>query len=321
MSTKMESLIAAADFQAKLDNAALIPPALGGAAPPPAGLAIAANVMAPAAPLIAAAAVPQLGRAYVRTDGLNLRDQPSTNGQILKELTLGDEVEIVRQAPDNRWRQVRIGNDVGYVFAYYLRAPLSDEREALLRTTISEWLRFDKGRGDEKAEPYFRFVGEMWQAIGENYDGRSTYANGRDVPWSAAFISFVVRRAGQKYANFKFADAHSIYTNDAILARRTEQENKPFWGFRPTEVAPQFGDIIVRNRGRNTYTFDYAENHAQFISHSDIVVEVMDRAIRVLGGNVSDSVSMREYQLDANRLLVTGQKVIAVIKNRAEQVA
>ena len=61
----------------------------------------------------------------------------------------------------------QVGGDEGVVFGKYLRQPGRPEVEALLRAALDEWLRFDKGRADEKADPYYRFVREMWAAIGE----------------------------------------------------------------------------------------------------------------------------------------------------------
>ncbi len=104
----------------------------------------------------------------------------------------------------------------------------------------------------------------MWAAIGEPYDGRSHYPNGEEVPWSAAFISWVVRKGGPAYANFQFAASHSVFVNNAIKARVTNRLDKPFWGYRITEKQPEFGDIIQRNRAGGNFTYSYAENHSEY---------------------------------------------------------
>jgi hypothetical protein len=267
--------------------------------------------------------------AYVRTEGLNLRETPG--GAIIKELSIGQAVTDLGAADVADWRRVQVDGVNGVVFGKYLREPAAEQLEALLRAAINEWLRFDKGRANEKADPYYRYVGKMWTSIGERYDGRSQDANGKDVPWSAAFISYVVRNAGPAYAKFKFAAAHSVFAHDAIQARFQELRNKPFWGYRRTEQRPSLGDIIVRNRNGNNYSFDFAENHSRYESHSDVVVEVTSNVARVIGGNVGDTVTMRsfdrsgdniqEYDLDQDGYLREGQKIIAVLKNRASEVA
>ncbi|TDF84423.1 DUF2272 domain-containing protein [Pseudomonas sp. H9] len=261
----------------------------------------------------------QAGERFVTTEGVRLREAP--NSTILRDLTLGEKVADLGPSTEAGWRKVRIGMEEGVVFGKYLRAPQRPEVEALLRAALNEWLRFDKGQADERTSPYFTYVREMWAAIGEPYDGRSRYPNGEEVPWSAAFISWVVRKAGPAYANFRFAASHSAFVNNAIKARVTERLDKPFWGYRINEQKPELGDIIQRNRSSGSFTYSYAENHASYISHSDIVVEVTPDVVRVLGGNVSDTVSLggdlQEYRLDAEGYIEAGQRVIALLKNRA----
>ena len=255
----------------------------------------------------------------VTTEGLRLRETPG--GRIIRDLTIAERVLDYGAASAAGWRRVKAGTDEGVVFGTYLRSPERAEIEALLRAAVDEWLRFEKGRADEAADPYYKYVREMWAAIGEPYDGRSHYPNGEEVPWSAAFISWVVRKGGPAYANFKFAASHSVFVNNAIKARVTGRQDKPFWGYRITEQRPELGDIIQRNRGGNSFSYSYAENHTQYNSHSDIVVEVKPDIVRVLGGNVSDTVTfggdLQEYELDADGFLKPNQRVIAILKNRA----
>ncbi|MEX3009909.1 DUF2272 domain-containing protein [Hoeflea sp. TYP-13] len=266
--------------------------------------------------------------AYVNTEGLNFRKKP--NGAIIRALTIGEKVTVVEDANVPGWQKVRIGGNTGYVFAAYLRDPAAHEAETLVANTIAEWVRFQKGTANEKSHPYYEYVGEMWKSIGLNYDGRSVYPDGRDVPWSAAFISFVVRKSGDAYRKFRFAAGHSKFAHDAIQARILGHTNRPFWGYRITEKKPKIGDIIHRNRGGNSYSYDYAEDHSSFNSHSDIVVEVRKRTVRVIGGNVGDTVSIRrntrsgndlqEYSLSSDGYIEAGQNVISLLKNRAHKV-
>ena len=255
----------------------------------------------------------------VTTEGLRLRETPA--GTIIRDLTIAEPVLDLGEAAVDGWRKVRAGTDEGVVFGKYLRTPGRPEVEALLRAAIDEWLRFNKGRADEAADPYYKYVREMWAAIGEPYDGRSHYPNGEEVPWSAAFISWVVRKGGPAYANFQFAASHSVFVNNAIKARMTNRLDKPFWGYRITEKQPELGDIIQRNRGGGSFTYSYAENHSSYNSHSDIVVEVTPDVVRVVGGNVGDTVTfgggLQEYELDAEGFIKPNQGVIAILKNRA----
>lgn len=263
--------------------------------------------------------VTSIANKIVKTDGLRLRK--TANGTVIRELTIGEKVVDVGPASEPGWRRVMIGTEEGVVFGQYLRDFGRSEVEALIDSALAEWLRFDKGRANEKLDPYFKYVREMWAAIGEPYDGRSVYPSGKDVPWSAAYISWVVRKAGPAYANFQFASAHSVFVNNAIKARITGRVDKPFWGYRITEERPDLGDIIQRNRGGGTFNFSYAENHLYYESHSDIVVELTPDVVRVIGGNVSDSVRLggdvQEYTLGPDGYILPGQGVIAILKNRA----
>ena len=264
--------------------------------------------------------VPAAGATrFVTTEGLRLRTVP--NGPVIRDLTLAEQVTDLGAADVEGWRRIRAGADEGVAFGKYLRDRGRPEVEALLRATVDEWLRFDKGRADEESDPYYKYVREMWAAIGEPWDGRSRYPNGEEVPWSAAFISWVVRRAGAAYANFQFAASHSVFVNNAIKARVTNRLDKPFWGFRINERKPEIGDIIQRNRGSGAFTYSHAENHSSYSSHSDIVVEVTPDVVRVIGGNVGDTVAMggaiQEYDLGPDGFIKPGQRVISLLKNRA----
>ena len=242
------------------------------------------------------------------------------NGKVLRDLTLGESVEDLGPDTSAGWRKIKVQDISGVAFNKYLRTPLHSNIEALLRAALDEWLFFGKGTSNEKSEMHYKRVGEMWNALGEQYDGRSKYSDGKDVPWSAAFISWVVRNAGTPYANFKFSSSHSVFVNNAIKAQVTGRRDKPFWGYPITEAKVELGDIVQRNRGDGAYSFSYAENHSQYESHSDIVVEVTSSVARVLGGNVSDSVTLQgskqEYELDERGHIKPNQNVIAILKNR-----
>lgn len=170
----------------------------------------------------------------VNADILNLREAP-VHGTVLKELPRGQEITTTGATGTAGWVAVSAQSQgetvTGVVAERRLRDPVSDAKEQLMSAAVAEWLRFEMGMGQEHVDPFFKFVGEMWQSIGINLDGKD-----RDTPWSAAFISFCVRKAG--ITGFKFAAAHSRYIHDAIIKRFANQE-APFWGFRITEQPPR----------------------------------------------------------------------------------
>jgi hypothetical protein len=191
-------------------------------------------------------------RKVQSADGLKLRSTPERKqGNILADLPLGHEVAVLDEAPEPWWEvSTGLGGITrrGFVHSHYLREPLSPLKEALLRQAVKEWIRFERGKKKETQEPFSRYIGEYWKALGVlNRDGHN------DVPWSAAFISFIIRQAGYG-TSFKYAEGHRVYINDSI-AKRQSNKASAFWGFRLDEHKPQLGDLICLWRN-NRVTFD-----------------------------------------------------------------
>jgi hypothetical protein len=109
--------------------------------------------------------------------------------------------------------------------------------------------------------------------------------------WSAAFISFVMRMAGAGAA-FPYAEAHSVYIDDAV--EQTLNQGGPYAiaGEPPNAYAPQIGDLICAGRGR-AERLTYPQLPAgRFPAHCAIVVARKPRQISVIGGNVEDAVAL-----------------------------
>jgi len=280
----------------------------GGAAPQPPSPSPAP---APIPPAVPAQGEPRV----VAVSKLNVRSQP--NGTLIGELYWGQPVTLLGLSDNPKWAQIRLELNglerEAYVWAAFLREQVSDSREALVNAAVTEWLRFDRGAGKEHLDPYAGYVGEMWQAINLNYDGRT-----RNKPWSAAAISFIVRNSGNafpNYGNFHFAPAHATYIRDAISKRRAQDTTAPFWGFRLDEQKPEIGDMVAVWRKR-PQTFDGAEAaNGYFPSHCDIIVQIDDHSVTALGGNVSHSLSDTEYDLDGDGYLRPTKRVFGLLAN------
>jgi hypothetical protein len=257
--------------------------------------------------------------AYSRVDQLNLRHEPGDDPTtVIIALDIGQQMRVLADSPVAGWKQVSVEIDdrvyEGHVFGRYIRPPETAEVEELLKAAHTEWFRFQRGRGPEVALPYSDYVGEMWRALGiEGRDGTDT-----EHPWSAAFISWIVRKA--RYQNFLFSALHAEYIHQAI--RRQELSiDGPFWGYRLDRHRPALGDIVCQWRV-TPVDYDYAEDHDDFSSHTDVVVQVNDRSIRTLGGNTGQgefghggSVSMKTYQLTSEGFLVNENRLFAVMRN------
>lgn len=241
---------------------------------------------------------------FVDLEALNLRSAPdaSSLANRIGILHLGQFVEELESAEMSGWLRIKAEVDgastEGVVKAEIdgqpsLRDPVSPPREALVGEAIKEWLRFEQGQGKEHVDPFFKFVGEMWKAIGLNLDGRD-----RGVPWSAAAISFMVRNAGKnfsKYKNFKFSQRHSVYIHDSIKKQKSGNANAPFWGFRLFQQRPEIGDIVGQWR-ESPSDFNDAAAGKDFPSHCDIIVSERPDFVLTIGGNVKQSVSISRYE-------------------------
>ncbi len=245
----------------------------------------------------------------INTLGLSLRSQPTRSSRLLRILHAGDEVEVISGIVEDRWVEVTYttptGNQlIGFVVAEHLRDPISPQKEELVSNAVKEWKRFKQGEGDENESPFFRFVGQMWRSIGLNLDGRSRDNQGRQIPWSAAFISFIMRNSG--YNRFVFSASHANYIRDAIERRINNDTDAPFWAFRIRERRPQVGDLVCKWRGR-ARTLDQILSHEHFPSHGDVVVAASDDRIQIVGGNVSDSVRGKTIFLDGDGFIDTNR--------------
>jgi hypothetical protein len=252
---------------------------------------------------------------HVQSDALNLRSEPViTDSNIIAVLAKGQAVNTIAPVNTAGWVNIDVGMNGstrnGFVKSHLLREPVSAARERLISAAVAEWIRFDNGSGQEHVAPFFEFVGEMWRAIGLNLDGRD-----RDQPWSAAFISWIVRRSGPEYADFRFAAAHSRYINHAIT-RREASSAAPFWGFRLNEHKVALGDLVCQWR-TSPQTYDGARVSDSFFSHCDVVVEVASGSVRALGGNNSHSVGFKTYAINTNGFLKAENRVFAVLRNNA----
>lgn len=108
-------------------------------------------------------------------------------------------------------------------------------------------------------------------------------------PWSAVFISYVVRTASGGRAPFSYSAAHQTYIR-AARQNRLQRSANPFWAFRATEVAPQVGDLVCAARAGSGATYDNIGDPQMRPTHSDVVVEARPGRLRVVGGNVGNTV-------------------------------
>jgi hypothetical protein len=170
----------------------------------------------------------------------------------------------------------------------------------------------------EEDNPFFTFVGEYWQSIGSDLDGRNSAA------WSAAFISYCFKQAGAE-DRFPYHENHSIYVSKIDSGR--------FAGLSledPEDTPLGVGDLIWASRtGQDCRTppFSFVDAKKElkrirdrrarsFCSHSDIVTATRDGQVDVVGGNVKQAVTRTTYKLDSQGRIRDGRRTfIGVVKN------
>jgi len=203
--------------------------------------------------------------------------------------------------------------------------------EALVSVARREWIRWggpiETIEGDligftdprmEAVFPYWTYVGEYWQTIGSHLDGRD------DPAWSAAFISYCFNQAAAG-KRFPYHENHSVYVSKIDSGKYTGLVLED-----PAHSKITIGDLLWASRGGDgcrTPPLTFADAKAElgrmrkktadtFCSHSDIVVDIRDGAVDVIGGNVKQSVTRTTYHLDADGKIKDGRRVfIGVIKN------
>jgi Uncharacterized protein conserved in bacteria (DUF2272)/Phage tail lysozyme len=138
-------------------------------------------------------------------------------------------------------------------------------------------------------------------------------------PWSAVFVSYVMRTAGAGPA-FTYSAAHQAYVRAARHNRLSGNTANPFWAFRATEVAPKIGDLVCAARANSGATYDNIGDPQARATHCDVVTEVRPGRVRVVGGNVGQTVGAKWLRtLPDGRLSLLGaqNQFFAVISCRS----
>lgn len=138
------------------------------------------------------------------------------------------------------------------------------------------------------------------QPFGSRYTDSDCRAFLIDNPWSAAFISWVMSRAG--VPGFTRSPRHIDYIRAAY------QNSGPYRMADPAQEKPAPGDLLCYLRGRSE-SLSYAGlvqqlsggTVANWKSHCEVVIAANmggDHTLYLIGGNVMNTVAMRKLSLD-----------------------
>jgi hypothetical protein len=185
--------------------------------------------------------------------------------------------------------------------------PESEVKATILALARGEWETFGRQRvywedGVQVIKPVGLWeddrlgsarVAEYWKVLDPDSD---LTGQDCDAPWSAAFISWVMIRAGVDPRQFTRSSAHRTYLR-TIIAHADDPAFK-LTPRAPTDYAPRPGDIICRGRGRDRDIVDYLSLPDGAELHCDLVVANAGRKLESIGGNVRQSVSLSEREVD-----------------------
>jgi len=143
-----------------------------------------------------------------------------------------------------------------------------------------------------------------------------------DTPWSAVFVSWLVREAGFGAEAFTFSDAHADYARAAFATRVRESAGSDTvadagaWtapapdpaAYRACDLAttaPRPGDLVCNTRARAAGIDSFAaldealQAGGSLPMHCDLVVAVdaPGKELQAIGGNVLQSVTLRRLAL------------------------
>lgn len=165
-------------------------------------------------------------------------------------------------------------------------------------------------------EPAWRRVQGYWQVLPGDWPQRmsaGSLAEQRvrvvDQPWSAAFISFVMWRAGLGSAEFRASASHHDYVRAAFASSASEAQGEPTdYAYRACDIvrtAPRVGDLLCATRGGDA-RFDTFEQVRTALAegplrmHCELVVHRDSAGVEAVGGNVLNTVTLRRLGLEAD---------------------
>lgn len=197
-------------------------------------------------------------------------------------------------------------------------------RGNILRLADAEWNAFgnqtiyrDGGReridpvgvweDERRGSPHIR---AYWQAVGEDWSGYDC-----DKPWSAAFISWIMREAGAPADQFTPSGLHADYLR--AIAKEDGKPGARFALHDPVSYAPKPGDLICATRaGSSVPAYNNIPDGTPM--HCDLVVANEGGVLESIGGNVRNSVSKTVREIGPDGLLpASGDRPwVLVVENR-----
>ncbi len=166
-------------------------------------------------------------------------------------------------------------------------AAVQQLRENIVRLTEQQWRRWGQGTVHETSDQGVQILRHYYRTgVGERRGDRlSSPVWHSQHPWSAVFISWIMKNAGAREF-FRYSRGHHYYIAAAKRNRMNRTVGNPFWTYRVSEIAPKPGDLVCNERAGSGVTYDNVHDVSVFrSSHSDIVTAVQPNRLIVVGGN------------------------------------
>lgn len=169
-------------------------------------------------------------------------------------------------------------------------------------------------------QPAWQHVWRYWHAVPDFYAQHMAWLGAMapealrrttliDQPWSAAFISWLMREAGLTQTQFAFSASHHDYVRASLAATEAEHHGSgTAYGWRacdPAHTPPRLGDLLCFARGTSASLDTFAQIRAAVLRgpvsmHCELVVLHDTGQIQAMGGNVLDTVVLRTLDLARN---------------------
>ncbi|MFN9547782.1 MAG: DUF2272 domain-containing protein [Cyanobacteriota bacterium] len=210
-------------------------------------------------------------------------------------------------------------------------AAATNRRDRVIEAALAEWSLFGQPTlQDGRLQRLGRKEGDpgQWQRVitywREGLQNRTVTdradVTSLDHPWSAAFIAYVMKRAGAG-DQFPYAASHSGSIKEAIYNRQNSIAKAKLIGQRVSDYAPLPGDLLCATRswatGRVTYAnagrFDF------FPSRCELVIRSSSSQIQAIGGDLFDAVTLHNIKaVDGKLAPEIAQDWLVIIQTRID---
>jgi hypothetical protein len=197
--------------------------------------------------------------------------------------------------------------------AGYIGSDWEDKVEAKICAARRELVNTGK-LVDSEGERRIQRINAYWRVVADQMrlDGNSGEANVYEkfngcsvgVPWSAAFISYIMAKAGLTTGEpmrFMPAPGHSDYLS--FIASRQSVADEPAFALRDVvSESPRVGGLVCAMRYDKHQPSEFKFGKLAGASHCDLVIEASVNRVLAIGGNVLQSVSCSVIPLAGSRL-------------------